>query len=86
MNTPIFSTFSFKFEEFKNDVTKLFLEDICKYFLTAYEFAKVSENKAQVLMRVTDLEKLGAALEEPLAKEWDKKNKCKDTVYTIEPV
>ena len=30
MNTLIISTFSCTFEEFKNDVTNLFLEEMCK--------------------------------------------------------
>ena len=34
----------------------------------------------------TNLEKLGAEMESPFAKEWDKKNNCKDTVYSIEIV
>ena len=34
----------------------------------------------------TDLEKLGAEMESPFAKEWDKKNNCKDTVYSIQLV
>ena len=29
-------------------------------------------------MNCTDLEKLGAEMESPFAKEWDKKNNCKD--------
>ena len=33
-----------------------------------------------------NLEKLGAEMESPFAKEWDKKNNCKDTVYSIELV
>ena len=38
------------------------------------------------LMNCTDLEKLGAEMESPLAKEWDKKNNCKDAVYSIKLV
>jgi hypothetical protein len=37
-------------------------------------------------MNCTDLEKLGSEMESPFAKEWDKKNNCKDTVYAIELV
>jgi len=46
MNTLIISTFSCKFEEFKNDVTTLFLEEMCKEFVTDYEFVKVNEHKS----------------------------------------
>lgn len=86
MNTLIISTFSCTFEEFKNDVTTLFLEKMCKEFVTDYEFVKVNEHKSHLLMNCTDLEKLGAEMESPFAKEWDKKNNCKDTVYSIELV
>ena len=73
MNTLIISTFSCTFEEFKNDVTTIFLEEMCKEFVTEYEFVKVNEHKSHLLMNCTDLEKLGAEMESPLAKEWDKK-------------
>ena len=73
MNTLIISTFSCTFEEFKNDVTTLFLEEMCKEFVTDYEFVKVNEHKSHLLMNCTDLEKLGAEMQSPLAKEWDKK-------------
>jgi len=86
MNTLIVSTFSCSFDSFKKDVTELFLEDMCKEFVTAYEFVKVDEHKSHLLMNVTDLEKLGAAMADPVATEWDKKNNCQDTVYKIELV
>ena len=83
MNTLIISTFSCTFDEFKNDVSNLFLEGICKEFVTEYEFVKVNNHKSHLLMKCTDLQKLGVAMDDPLAKEWDKKNNCKDTVYAI---
>tara|TARA_B100001029_G_scaffold173507_1_gene172455 strand:+ start:734 stop:997 length:264 start_codon:yes stop_codon:yes gene_type:complete len=86
MNTLIVSTFSCGFDSFKNDVTALFLEDMCKEFVTAYEFVKVDEHKSHLLMNVTDMEKLGDAMKAPFAVEWDKKNNCNDTVYKIELV
>ena len=73
MNTLIISTFSCTFEEFKNDVTTLFLEEMCKDFVTDYEFVKVNKHKSHLLMNCTDLEKLGAEMESPFTKEWDKK-------------
>ena len=51
--------------------------------MTKYEFVKVNDHKSHLLMNCTDLEKLGAAMENPLAKEWDEKNNCKDNVYSI---
>ena len=57
MNILIISTFSCTFEEFKNDVTTLFLEEMCKEFVTDYEFVKVNEHKSHLLMNCTELEK-----------------------------
>ena len=37
-------------------------------------------------MDVTDLQKLGTALEDPITKEWDLMNNCQDTVYKIKLV
>ena len=82
MNTLIISTFSCTFEEFKHDVTTLFLDGMCKEFVTDYEFVKVNEHKSHLLMNCTDLEKLGAEMESPFAMEWDKKNNCKAVSYT----
>ena len=86
LNTLIISTFSFSFEEFKNDLGTLFLEDMCKEFVTDYEFVKVNDHKSHLLMNYTSLEKLGAVMEDPFVIEWDKKNICKDTFYSIELV
>ena len=85
MNTLIISTFSCSFEEFKNDVSTLFIEDMCKEFVTDYEFVKVNDYKSHLLMNCTSLEKLGEVMENPFVAECDKKN-CKDTVYSIELV
>ena len=35
-------------------------------------------------MNNINLEKLGGVMEDPYVKEWDKKNNCNDTVYSIE--
>ena len=61
--------FSCTFEEFKNDVTTMFLDEMCKVFLTDYMFAKVNEIKSHLLMNCTDLEKLSLEMESPFAKE-----------------
>jgi len=73
MNTLIISTFSCTFEEFKNDVTTLFLEEMCKEFVTDYEFVKVNEHKSHLLMNCTDLEKLGAEMQSPSQRNGIKK-------------
>ncbi len=86
MNILIISTFNCTFEEFENDVSNLFLEEMCKEFVTEYEFVKVNDHKSHLLMNCTDLEQLGVVMKDPLVKEWDKKNNCKDMVYSIELV
>ena len=86
MNTLIISTFSCTFDEFKNDVTNLFLEDICKEFVTEYEFVKVNDHKSHLLMNVLDMKVLEAEMTSDAAMEWDKKNNCIDTVYAIQLV
>ena len=68
MNTLIISTFSCTFDEFKSDVTNLFLEDICKEFVTKYEFVKVNDHKYQLVMNCTDLEKTGEMMVDQFAK------------------
>ena len=70
MNTLIISTFSCTFEEFKNDVTNLFLEEMCKEFVTDYEFVKFNDHKSHLLMNRTDLEQLGEEMESAFTKEW----------------
>ena len=55
MNTLIISTFSCTFEEFKKDVTNLFIEDMRKEFVTDYEFIKFNDHKSHLLMNCTDL-------------------------------
>ena len=52
MNTLIISTFSCTFDSFKNDVAILFLEDLYKEFVDAYEFVKVAEHKSHLIMNV----------------------------------
>ena len=37
-------------------------------------------------MNVLDMDALCAEMTSEEAKEWDKKNNCNDTVYTIEPI
>ena len=86
MNTLIISTFSCTFDSFKNDVTNLFLEDLCKEFVDAYEFVKVDEHKSHLLMNVLDMDALCTKMASDECTEWDKANKCKDTVYGIELV
>ena len=86
MNVLIISSFSCTFEEIKHDVTTLFLEDMCREFVTDYEFVKVNDHKSHLLMNWSDLDKLGVTMEVQVCKEWNEKNNCKDIIYAIELV
>ena len=46
---------------------------MCKEFVTEYEFVKVNEHKSHLLMNCTDLEKLGAEMQSPFARNGIKK-------------
>ena len=50
------------------------------------EFVQAGQHKSHLLMHVLDMEALEAEMTSDAAKEWDKKNNCKDTVYAIELV
>ena len=54
--------------------------------VSEYKFVQVGEHKSHLLMNVLDMEALEAEMTSDAAKEWDKKNNCKDTVYAIELV
>ena len=54
--------------------------------VSEYEFVRAGEHKSHLLMNVLDMEALEAEMTSEEAKEWDKKNNCKDTVYAIELV
>ena len=54
--------------------------------VSEFEFVKAGEHKSHLLMNVLDNEALEAEMTSDAAKEWDKKNNCKDTIYAIELV
>ena len=85
MNTLIISTFNCTFEDFKKDVTG-FISAMGKEVVSEYEFVKAGEHKSHLLMNVLDMDELSTEMNSDEAKEWDKKNNCKDTVYAIELV
>ena len=85
MNTLIISTFSCTYEEFKADVSG-FIKAMGQEVVSEYEFVQASENKSHLLMNVLDMKALEAEMTSDAAKEWDKKNNCKDTIYAIELV
>ena len=59
---------------------------MCKEFVTDYEFVKVNDHKSHLLLKCTNSDKLASVMEDPFVREWDKKNNCKDVVYSIELV
>ena len=84
MNTLIISTFSCTFEEFEKEITENFFGCLVKDCVSDYEFVKVNDHKAHTLIHITDMDKFGASLESDEAKEFDKRNNCKDIVYTLD--
>ena len=52
--------------------------------MSDYEFVNVKDHKAHTLINITDMDKFGASLESDEAKEFDKRNNCKDIVYTLD--
>ena len=85
MNTLIISTFSCTFEDFKNDVSG-FITAMGQEVVSEYEFVQAGEHKSHLLMNVLDMDALCTEMTSDKAKEWDKANNCKDTVYGIELV
>ena len=84
MNTLIISTFSCTFEEFEKEITEDFFGCLVKDYVSDYEFVKVNDHKAHTLIHITNMDKFGASLESDEAKDFDKRNKCKDTIYTLD--
>ena len=85
MNTLIISSFSCTFEEFKNDVSE-FITAMGQDVVSEYEFVQAGEHKSHLLMNVLDMKALEVEMTSDAAKEWDKENNCKDTVYAIKLV
>ena len=86
MNTLIISTFSCTFEEFEKEITQNLFVCLVKDYVSDYDFVKVNDHKAHTLIHITDMDKFGASLESNEAKEFDKRNNCKDTVYSLKLV
>ena len=85
MNTLIISTFSCAYEEFKTDVSG-FITTIGKEVVSEYEFVQAGEHKSHLLLNVLNMEALEAEMSSDAAKEWDQKNNCRDTIYSIKLV
>ena len=51
-----------------------------------YKFVQAGKHKSHLLRNVLEMEALEAEMTSDAAKEWDKKNNCKDTIYAIELV
>ena len=85
MNTLIISTFSCTFEKFKTEVSG-FITAMGQEVVSEYEFVQAAEHRSHLLMNVLDMKALEAEMTSDAAKQWDKNNNCKDTVYTIDLV
>tara|TARA_Y100001968_G_C18878754_1_gene490684 strand:- start:75 stop:242 length:168 start_codon:yes stop_codon:yes gene_type:complete len=48
------------------------------------EFVKVNEYKAHTFIHITDMDKFEASLESDEAKEFDKRNHCTVTFYSLD--
>ena len=77
------SNFSFRFDEFKTKVSG-FITAIVQEVMYEYEFIKAGEHKSHLLLNYLDLDAFGAETNSNKAKEWNKKNNCTYTVYTID--
>ena len=55
-----------------------------KDYVSDFEFVKVNDNKAHTLIDITDMDEFEALLERDEAKEFDKRNNCKDIVYSLD--
>ena len=80
MNTLIISTFSCTFEDFKKEVSG-FITATGKEVFSEYEFVQAGEHKSHLLINVLDIDALEAEMTTDTAKEWDKKNNCKDILF-----
>ena len=85
MNTLIVSTFDCSFDDFYKFVADFHEKEGHRY-VEEYELIKVNEHKSYLILKVKDLEGFAAATSTPEMKDWDKKNNCKDSVYSIELV
>ena len=81
MNTCIISTFNCTFDEFKEKVESD--RSTWGRYVENWTIAKVDQRKSIMVMKVLDLEALGAfmATDETLALE--KENGCVDTLYSM---
>ena len=48
------------------------------------ENVKVNDHKSHTLIHITAMDKFGALLDSDEAREFDKRNNCKDRVYTLD--
>ena len=84
MNTLMISTYSCTFEEFEKEITENFFGCLVKDYVSDNEFVKVNDHKEHKLIQITDMDEFGASLESNEAKEFDRRNNCKDVVYSLD--
>ena len=69
----------------KTDVSG-FITAMGQEVVSEYVFVQAGEHKSHLLMNVLDMKALEAEMTSDAAIEWDKKNNCNDTIYTIQLV
>tara|TARA_B100000579_G_scaffold143183_1_gene116242 strand:- start:516 stop:806 length:291 start_codon:yes stop_codon:yes gene_type:complete len=80
---PKNSTFSITFEDFDKEITKNFFGCLVKDYVSDYQFVKVNYHQANTIIHFTDKDIFGEALESNEAKEFDKRNNCKDIIHPL---
>ena len=81
---PYYFHLSCTFEEFEKEITENFFGCLIKDYVSDYAFVKVNDHKAHTLIDITDTDKFGASIKNDEAKEFDKRNNCKDIFYNLD--
>ena len=83
MNQLLVSTFSCTYEEYREQLSERLIT-LHKDSISCFEFAKVSDHKAYLMLEMIDPDKFLSEFEDSDVKEWDKKNNVKDIAYLLE--
>ena len=66
--------------EYYEETIKKFVKEYGDGVVINYDLNKINEHKSHSFYKVTTLEAFAEILDNPFAREWDKKNNCKNTV------
>ena len=81
MNTCIISTFNCTFDEFKEKVESD--RSVWGQYAENWSIAKVDQRKSIMVMKILDLEALGALMATDEMVAWEKENGCVNTLYSM---